>query len=246
MCVKRVIDMEARFRIAPDGTSVDETGAKFDINDFDLYAVEAALRIREQAGSGEVVAVSLGPVAVQETIRKALSMGVDSGLHLDAPRVPFDSFAIASALAAALKDRAFDLIVLGKKSIDSANESVGPMLAELLGASCVTSVSGLEMASGGGKATRAIEGAMESIEFSLPAVLSIDEGLYQPRLPNLKGIMAAKKKPLETIPAQPGSESVTVVKMELPAERPPGRIIGEGAAAVPELIKLLQNEAKVL
>jgi electron transfer flavoprotein beta subunit len=246
VCVKRVIDMEARFRIAPDGASVDETGAKFDINDFDLYAVEAALQLKEKAGSGEVVAVSMGPAAVQETIRKALSMGADSGLHLDTPRIPFDSLAIARALSGALKDRSFDLIILGKKSIDSANESVGPMLAELLGIACVTSVSGLEMNGASGKATRAIEGASETIQFSLPAVLTIDEGLNQPRLPNLKGIMAAKKKPLETVPAHSGDETVRIMKMELPAERPPGRIIGEGAAAVPELIRLLQNEAKVL
>jgi electron transfer flavoprotein beta subunit len=246
VCVKRVIDMETRFRIAGDGVSVDDGGAKYDINDFDLYAVEAALQLKEKAGQGEVVAVSLGPVAVQETIRKALSMGADAGLHLDAPRVPFDSLAIARALATALKDRGFDAILLGRKSIDSANESVGPMLAELLDLPCVTSISALEMDGSKGRAGRAIEGGQEKIEFSLPAVLTIDEGLNQPRLPNLKGIMAAKKKPLESIPAQLGEETISLAKMELPPDRPAGRIIGEGAAAVPELIRLLQTEAKVL
>jgi electron transfer flavoprotein beta subunit len=246
VCIKRVIDMESRFRIGADGASVEESGARYDVNDFDLYAIEAALKLKEQAGTGEVVAVSLGPVAVQESIRKALSMGADSGLHLEAPRVPFDSLSIARALAAALKDRSFDLIILGRKSIDSSNESVGLMLAELLAMPCVGSVSGLELDGNGGRATRVIESATERLEFILPAVLTIDEGLNQPRLPNLKGIMAAKKKPLESISAQLGDETVKIVKMELPAERPPGRIIGEGAAAVPELIRLLQNEAKVL
>jgi electron transfer flavoprotein beta subunit len=246
VCIRRVIDMEMRFRIAADGASLDESGAKYDINDFDLYAVEAALQLREKAGGGEVVAVSLGPPAAQETIRKALSMGVDAGLHLDAPGIPFDSFSIAAALAAALRDGGFDLILFGKKSIDSSNEAAGPMVAELLGLPAVPAISKLEITDGRGRAERTIESAMEAIEFPLPAVLSIDEGLNQPRLPNLKGIMAARKKPLESLPAQLGEATVTVVKMELPAERPPGRIIGEGAAAVPELIRLLQSEAKVL
>ena len=238
--------METRFRIAPDGVSVDESGAKYDINDFDLYAIEAALQLKERSGAGEVVALSLGPAAVQETIRKALSMGVDAGIHLECARVPFDSLAIAHAIASALRGRDFDLILFGRKSIDSANEAVGPMVAELLDIACVPAVSGLDMNGRDGKAERAIEGARESIEFSLPAVLTIDEGLYQPRLPNLKGIMAAKKKPLESLPAELGGETVSLVGVELPADRPPGRIIGEGAAAVPELIRLLQTEAKVL
>jgi electron transfer flavoprotein beta subunit len=241
-----VIDMETRFRIASDGVSVDETGAKYDMSDFDLYAVEAALKLKEQAGTGEVVVVSLGPPAVQETIRKALSMGADAGLHLDTPEVPFDSLAIARAIAPALGERKFDVILFGKKSIDSANEAVGPMVAELLDLPCVTSISRLEVSGGKGRAERAIENAREVIEFSLPVVLTIDEGSFQPRLPNLKGIMAAKKKPLESIPAALGGETVTVASLELPPERPPGKIVGEGAAAVPELIKALQNEAKVL
>jgi electron transfer flavoprotein beta subunit len=238
--------MEMRFRIAADGVSVDDSGARYDINDFDLYAVEAALQLREKAGQGEVVAVSLGPTAVQETIRKALSMGVDAGIHLEASAVPFDPWPIAGALAAALRDRAFDVIVFGRKSIDAANESVGPMVAELLQVPCVSSVNKLELNGNAGRAERAIESGVEIVEFELPVVLTIDEGLNQPRLPNLKGIMAAKKKPLDVVPAQLAASTVAVEKMELPAERPPGRIIGEGSAAVPELIRLLQTEAKVL
>jgi len=161
VCVKRVIDMETRFRIAPDGVSVDESGAKYDINDFDLYAIEAALQLKERSGAGEVVALSLGPAAVQETIRKALSMGVDAGIHLECARVPFDSLAIAHAIASALRGRDFDLILFGRKSIDSANEAVGPMVAELLDIACVPAVSGLDMNGRDGKAERAIEGARE-------------------------------------------------------------------------------------
>jgi electron transfer flavoprotein beta subunit len=246
VCVKRVPDMEARFRLASGGTSIDETGLKYDLNEFDAWAVEAALRLRERKGAGEVVVVSLGPDAVQETIRKALSMGADRGVQLKADRVPFDPLSVATALAAELKDAGYDLILFGKMAPDSSNAAVGPMTAELLGLPCVTAISGLEMQDGGGTAKRDIEGAQEFIEFPLPAVLTIDEGLNTPRYPSLKGIMAAKKKPLEAKPANLADEQLAITKMQLPPDRPPGRIIGEGVEAVPELIRLLQTEAKVL
>ena len=246
MCIKRVPDMETRFKIAGDGKSVDETGLKFDMSDFDGYAVEAALQFKENEGKGEVVAISLGPDAVQETIRKALSMGADRGVQLKADRVPFDGLAIARALAAELKGGGYDLIMFGKLAVDSSSGVVGPMTAELLGLPCVTAASALEIANGRGVAHRDLEGAVEVVEFPLPAVVTIDEGIARPRYPSLKGIMAAKKKPLEVRPAQLGEERLTVTAMELPPERPPGRILGEGAAAVPELIRLLQTEAKAL
>ena len=238
--------MDVRFRIAADGTSLDETGLKFDLNDFDAWAVEAALRLKEKAGQGEVVAVSLGPDTAQETIRKALSMGADRGIHLKTDRVPFDGFAIARALAGELKDGGYDLILFGKMSPDSSNGIVGPIVADLLDLPCVTAISGLEITDGRGTARRDIEGAQEIMEFPLPAVLTFDEGLNTARYPSLKGIMAAKKKPLESKPAQIGETAVNVQKLELPPDRAAGKIIGEGAAAVPELIRLLQTEAKVI
>ena len=246
VCIKRVPVMDVRFRIAADGKSVDETGLKYDVNDFDLWAVEAALQLKEKTGSGEVVVFSLGPDAVQEQIRKALSMGADRGVQLKADRVTADPLSIAKALAAELKTGQWDVIFFGKVAIDSADQSVGPMVAELLGLPCVSAISSLEIANGRGTAKRELESATEIVEFPLPVVLTVDEGLNKERLPNLKGIMAAKKKPLETKPAQLDAGTVGVVAMELPAERAAGRIIGEGAAAVPELIRLLQTEAKVL
>ncbi|HEY0527661.1 MAG TPA: electron transfer flavoprotein subunit beta/FixA family protein [Gemmatimonadaceae bacterium] len=245
VCIKRVPDMDVRFRIAPDNTSLDEAGLKYDINDFDAWAVEAALQLKEKNAGSEVTVISLGADVVQETIRKALSMGADRGIHLKADKVPFDGFAVAKALAEELKGGAYDLIFFGKISPDSSNGVVGPMAAELLGLPCVTAISSLEIADGKGKAKRELEGAQEFVEFSLPAVLTVDEGLNNARLPSLKGIMAAKKKPLEQKPAQIPASQITVRKLELPAERKAGRIVGEGAAAVPELVKLLQTEAKV-
>ena len=246
VCIKRVLDMEARFRIAADRTSVDETGLKFDISDFDTYAIEAALQLREKAGQGEVVIISLGPDAAQETIRKALSMGADRGIHLKVDRIPFDAFAIASALAAELGTGGYDLIFFGKLSIDSANQAVGPIVAELLDLPCVTSISKLEIADKQGTAQRELEGASEIVGFPLPAVLTVDEGMNKPRLPSLKGIMGAKKKPIETKPATLGDVRINVSAMELPPDRAGGRIVGEGVAAVPELVRLLETEAKVL
>jgi electron transfer flavoprotein beta subunit len=246
VCIKRVPVMDVRFRIAADGKSIDETGLKYDVNDFDLWAVEAALRLKESTGQGEVVVVSLGPDAVQEQIRKALSMGADRGVHLKVEKMGVDALAIARALAAELKPGGWDLILFGKVAIDTADQAVGPMVAELLGLPCVSAISSLEISNGRGTAKRELEGASEVVEFPLPAVLTVDEGLNKERLPSLKGIMAAKKKPLETKPAQVEGAAVSVVRMELPAERAAGRIIGEGAAAVPELVRLLQTEAKVL
>jgi electron transfer flavoprotein beta subunit len=246
VCVKRVPDMDVRFRIGADNASVDEAGLKFDLNDFDAWGVEAALRLKDANAGSEVTVISLGPDVVQETIRKALSMGADKGIQLKADKVPFDGLAIAKALSVELEAGSYDLIFFGKMSPDAANGVVGPMTAELLDLPCVTAISSLEITGGKGKAKRELEGAQEMVEFPLPAVLTVDEGLNQARLPSLKGIMAAKKKPLEVKAAQLPPPQLTIRKLELPAERKAGRVVGEGAAAVPELVRLLQTEAKVL
>jgi electron transfer flavoprotein beta subunit len=246
VCIKRTPDSESRFRIASSGVAIDETGLKFDIDDFAGYAVEAALQINEKGGGGETVVVAVGPDAVQESLRKAMSMGADRAVQLKADAVPADGLAVAKALAAELKDGGYDLVLFGKHAFDTSAGVVGTATAELLGLPCVTAVSQLDVSGGRGSARRELEGAAELVEFPLPAVVTIDEGVARPRYPSLKGIMAAKKKPLESKPAQLGAVRVTVQKAELPPERPAGRILGEGSAAVPELVRLLQTEAKVL
>ncbi len=153
---------------------------------------------------------------------------------------------MARLLAAELRDGGYDLILFGKMAIDDYNHQVGPMVAELLDLPCVTGVSRLEIAGGTGTAEREVEGAVEVMEFPLPAVLTADKGLNEPRYPALKGIMAAKKKPLEVKPVSPGAGGLEPVAMTLPPERQAGRIVGEGPAAVPELVRLLREEAKVL
>ncbi len=246
VCIKRVPVMDVRFTIAPNGTAINEAGLKYDVNDFDLWAVEAALQLKEKTAQGEVVIIALGPSAVDEQIRKALSMGADRAIRLDTPGMPHDGLVIAHALAEELRGGAYDLILFGRVAVDSSNGVTGAMTAELLGLPCVTAVSKLEIANGRGTAQRELEGAQEVVQFPLPAVLTIDEGLNKERLPTLKGIMAAKKKPLEVKPASLVAAHVTVRKLELPPDRSGGRILGEGPAVVPELVRLLQTEAKVL
>jgi electron transfer flavoprotein beta subunit len=246
VCIKRTPDSESRFRIAASGAAIDETGLKFDMDDFAGYAVEAALQLNEKAGGGETVVYALGPDNVQEALRKAMSMGADRAVHLKADAAPADGIAVAKALAAELKSGGYDLVLFGKQAFDTSAGVVGTATAELLGVPVVTAASQLSVAGGKGTARRELEGAAEMVEFQLPAVVTIDEGVARPRYPSLKGIMAAKKKPLESKPAQLGAVRVTISRMELPPERPAGRILGEGTAAIPELVRLLQNEAKVL
>jgi electron transfer flavoprotein beta subunit len=246
VCIKRVPDMEMRFAIAGDRKSLDQAGLKYEMGDFDGYALEVGLQLVEKQGNGEVIIVSVGTDGVQETLRKGLAMGAARAVQLKAEEVPFDGLAIAQALAAELKDGGYDLILFGRVATDTANGAVGPMTAEFLNLPCVTAISQLEIADGRGTARRDLEGASETVQFPLPVVLTIDEGIARPRLASLKGIMAAKKKPLEVKPAQLGAARLVVESMALPPDRPPGRIVGEGADAVPELLRLLQTEAKVL
>jgi electron transfer flavoprotein beta subunit len=246
VCVKRVPDTETRIKPGAGGKSIDEAGVKFVLNPYDEFAVEEALRRREAAGGGEIVVVSLGPEAAQETIRTALAMGVDRGVLLQTDARPLDPLVVARVLAGELRTGAYDLVLLGKLAVDDYNHAVGPMIAELLGMACVTAVTGLVLKDGGGVAEREIEGGLEVIEFTLPAVLTVDKGLNEPRYPALKGIMAAKKKPLEVKPVELEAGGLEVVELALPPERKPGRIVGEGPDGVPALIEALRHEAKVL
>jgi len=246
VCIKRVPDSETRVKIASDGKSLDAAGVKFVLNPYDEFAVEEALQRKEKAGAGEVAVICLGPAAAQETIRTALAMGADRGVLLQTDAIPADGFVTAQAIAAELKPGAWDLILFGKMAIDDYNQQVGPMVAELLGLPCVTAVAHLELDGAKGVAEREIEGGIEVVEFPLPAVITADKGLNEPRYPALKGIMAAKKKPLDVKPVQLAAGGIEVVALTPPPERKEGKIVGEGPDAVPELVRLLREEAKVL
>ncbi len=244
VCVKRVPDTEARIRIAGDGSSVDPSGVKFVLNPYDEFAVEAALKHKEAAGQGEVTVISVGDGASAETLRTALAMGADNAVLLKADRAP-EGLAAARVLAAEIREREYDLVLFGMKAIDDDLQAVGAMTAELLGIPVATAVTEFSVAGGRVTAHREIEGGAEVIELRMPCAITLTKGAYEPRYASLKGIMAAKKKPLEEKPA--GADGAGAqMKLAYPPERQAGRFIGQGADAVPELLKRLREEAKVL
>ncbi|HEY8485002.1 MAG TPA: electron transfer flavoprotein subunit beta/FixA family protein [Longimicrobiales bacterium] len=245
VCVKRVPDTEARIRIAESRTAVDPAGLKYIVSPYDEYAVETALRLKEARGEGEVVAVTVGDAAAGESLRAVLAMGADRGVLLRG-ETTMDGLATARALAAELGGAQADLILFGLKAADDEQQQVGPMVAELLGLPCVTAVAEVEVGDGQVVCRREVEGGVEVVESPLPAVLTITKGKFEPRYASLKGIMAAKKKPLEEKEARPGPNRVRVRALRYPPERQPGRIVGTGPEAVPELVRLLREEAKVL
>ncbi len=245
VCIKRVPDTETRIKISADGKSIDESGVKFVINPFDEYAVEEALKLREQA-DGEVVAVCLGSDASQETIRTALAMGADRGVLIKAEHVPEDPLVVARALAAELEQGGYDLILFGKLSIDNYDQAVGTMVAELLGLPSVSAITRLEVTDNRATAQREVEGGLEVIEFSLPAIVTAEKGLNEPRYPALRGIMLAKKKPLDIKDVELDAGGIEILGLSLPPDRKDGRIVGEGPEAVTALVDALRNEAKVI
>jgi electron transfer flavoprotein beta subunit len=245
VCVKRVPDTETRIRIAADGSSIDPAGVKFVLNPYDEFAVEAALKQKEAAGAGEVLLLSVGGAESAETLRTGLAMGADSAVLLRAES-GLEGLAVARAIAEEVRGREYDLLLFGMKAIDDDMQAVGPMTAELLGIPVATAVTQFSVAEGKATAQREIEGGTEVVELKLPCAVTLTKGAYEPRYASLKGIMAAKKKPLEEKQAEAGVAGVETRGMEYPPERQAGRVVGEGADAVPELLRLLREEAKVL
>ncbi|MEK6571852.1 MAG: electron transfer flavoprotein subunit beta/FixA family protein [Bacteroidota bacterium] len=244
VCVNHVPDTEARVRVGEDGKTIDRTNVNYILNPYDEFAIEECLRLKEKYG-GEVIALSLGGDNFKETLRKALSMGVDKAFLLK-DESPRDSFAVARALANTIKELSPDIIFFGKQSIDYDNSQVGTMVAEMLGLPAASVIIKLEISGGTAIVQREIEGGHEVVEVKLPAVFSAQKGLNEPRYPSLKGIMAAKGKPIQERPAPPVESRVEVLSMRNPPGKNPGRIVGTGVSAVPELVRLLHEEAKVI
>ena len=246
VCTSHVPDTATKVKVGSDGLSIDPTGVTYVINPYDEFAVEEALKTKEKTGGdSEVVVISLGSDSSKETIRKALAMGADKGVLLkdDNPR---DSFAVAKALAEEIKSQGCELVFCGKQSVDYDNTITGQLIAEMLGYSCIPVVVEFNLEGDKIRAEREIEGGREVVETQLPTVITAQKGLNEPRYASLKGIMAAKKKTIEEKPAADAESLTEVIKMYLPPPKQPGRILGTDSSAVPELIKLLREEAKVL
>jgi electron transfer flavoprotein beta subunit len=243
-CINHVPDTEAKLKVGADGKTIDKTGISFILNPYDEFAIEAALRLKEKNG-GETIAITLGGDSHKETLRKALAMGIDKAILLkdDSPR---DSLSIAKALAEELKKLSPDFIMFGKQSIDYYGEQLPGLVAELLGLPSVSTVVALTLQDKKVICEREIEGGHEIVETTYPVVISTQKGLNEPRYPSLKGIMASKSKPIEERQPISVPSAVEVVSMKKPPAKQPGRIVGTDASAVPELVRLLREEAKVI
>lgn len=246
VCIKQVADTETRVKVAPDGNTLDPAGVTWVLNPYDEFAIEEALRLKEKSAVGEVVVTSIGGAGVATTLRNALAMGADRAVHLKTDELAPDSLQVARALSALIAELEPGIVWMGKQAVDDDASAVGPMVAELAGLPCVTLVAKAEIESGIARLEREIEGGREQVEVPLPAVITAEKGLNEPRYASLKGIMAAKKKPIEERAAALGAASLERVSLELPPPRAAGRIVGEGVAAVPALVQALRDEAKVI
>jgi len=246
VCVKRVPSTTARV-VIQEGKRLDPSGVEFVLNPYDEYAVEEALQQRDASGGGTVTVICFGPAEAQKELRTVLAMGADAAVLLQNDHAnECDGATTARILAAAIQGRPCDLLLFGKQAVDRDQHGVGPAVATRLGLPCVAEVVKLAIADGKVQAEREVEGGHELVEAPLPCAITAQKGLNEPRYANLKGIMAAKKKPLEIVPVEIGAPLVEVMAMTPPPERPAGRIVGEGPDAVAELVRLLKEEAKVL
>jgi electron transfer flavoprotein beta subunit len=253
--VKQVPDTATQVKISADPKAIETTGITWIVSPYDEFAVEEALRIKEKRGQGEVVAVSLGPDRAKEALRSCLAMGADRAIHLlDGAWNGADTLTTARALAALLKQEAPALAIFGRQAIDDDMGAVAAQTAELLGWPCASWIMEEAVDSGGSsvRVARQVEGGLEVFDLPLPAVVSAQKGLNEPRYPTLKGIMGAKKKEIKDVKAadlgiavEPPALSVVTLE-PLPA-RPPGRIIqGEAADAAKELVRALREDAKAI
>jgi electron transfer flavoprotein beta subunit len=244
VCISHVPDTATRVKIGPDGKSIDPAGVTYIINPYDEFAVEEALKTKEKVG-GEVIVISLGSDANKESIRKALAMGADEGILLKKEGY-FDSFSVANSLADEIKVQNCELVFFGKQSVDYDNSITGQLTAELLGYSCISVVVKFTLDNNKIIAEREIEGGREIVETELPAVITAQKGLNDPRYASLKGIMTSKKKVIIEKPAKEVNNLTEIINLSLPPSKQPGRIVGTDASAVPELVRLLREEAKVI
>ncbi len=254
VCVKYVPDTALKVKIAPDGKAVNLTDVSFVVNPYDEFAIEEALRIKEKSG-GEVIVVGAGGDKASAGIRTCLAMGADSGILVQDERLEnADSLAVGTVLAHVCRELSPDLILFGKYAIGVDNGQVPAVVAELLDLPQVSVVVKLEILDGKFKAEREIEGARETVEGSLPAVLTAQKDLNTPRYASLKGIMAAKKKTISArtvdslgLTPQDLQPRLSIEEITLPPTRPPGRILtGEVSETVVELVRLLHQEAKII
>jgi electron transfer flavoprotein beta subunit len=243
--VKRVVDYNVKIRVKPDGTGVELANVKMSMNPFDEISVEEALRLREAGKATEVVVVSIGPAKAEETLRTALAMGADRAILVETDDV-VEPLNVAKILKGVAEAEQPGLIIVGKQAIDDDSNQTGQMLAALMGIAQATFASKIELGDGKATVTREVDGGLQTIEIKLPAVVTSDLRLNEPRYASLPNIMKAKKKPLDKkSPADFGVSTVARLKV-LKTEEPSGRKAGVKVKSVAELVDKLKNEAGVL
>jgi electron transfer flavoprotein beta subunit len=243
--VKRVVDYNVKVRVKSDGSGVELANVKMSMNPFDEIAVEEAIRLKEKGKVTEIIAVSIGPQQAQETIRTALAMGADRGILVKTDTAP-EPLAVAKLLKAVVAQEGPDLVILGKQAIDDDANQTGQMLAAMLGWPQGTFASKVEIGDGGLEVTREVDGGLQTLSLKLPAIVTTDLRLNEPRYASLPNIMKAKKKPIaETSPDQLGVDVAPRLKV-LKTVEPGGRKAGVKVGSVAELVGKLRNEAGVI
>ena len=258
VCIKQVPDTEAKIKISPDGSGIDDAEINYIINPYDEYAIEEGLQIKESLGEGEVILISLGPERASTALRGGLAMGADRAIHINDPLLDEnDPLLVATLLSKAIQQEGYNLVLCGQQGVGTDHSQVGPILAELLGIPHVGVITKLQISPDKAIAHREIEGVSEVVETPLPALFTAQKGLNEPRYPSLKGIMMAKKKPLTVLDCQQLGVSeeevnklkgkVPIIKLELPPMRPKGVMVeGEPSETVRQLIEWLQRETGIL
>jgi electron transfer flavoprotein beta subunit len=245
VCVKRVVDFNVKIRVKPDGSGVELANIKMSMNPFDEIAVEEAVRLKEQGKATEIVAVSIGPQQAAETIRTALAMGADRGVLVKTDAT-VEPLAVAKILAKVVEQEKPDLVIMGKQAIDDDANQTGQMLAALLGWPQGTFAFKVAVGDGSIDVTREVDGGLQTVALKLPAIVTTDLRLNEPRYASLPNIMKAKKKPLdETSPETLGVDVAPRLKVIKTAE-PGGRKAGVKVGSVAELVQKLKTEAGVL
>ncbi|MGJ8690013.1 MAG: electron transfer flavoprotein subunit beta/FixA family protein [Gammaproteobacteria bacterium] len=245
VAVKRVVDANVKVRVKADNSGVELANAKMAINPFCEIAVEEAIRIKEKGQADEIIVVSIGEKACQEQIRTSLALGADRGIHVETEE-GLQPLAVAKLLKSIVEKEGIDLVLLGKQSIDSDNNQVAQMLAAITNMPQGTFACGVELADGKLKVVREIDGGEQTVLLSLPAVISTDLRLNEPRYASLPNIMKAKKKPIETVTPEALGVDVSSGLKTLSVDAPPARSAGIKVADVDELISKLKSEAKVI
>ena len=245
VAVKRVVDYNVKVRVKPDGSGVETANVKMSMNPFDEIAVEEAMRLKESGVATEIVAVSIGTAQCQETLRTALAIGADRAILVETG-VEIQPLAVAKLLKAIVEKEQPGLVILGKQAIDDDSNQTGQMLAALLNWSQATFASKVKVSGAVAEVTREVDGGLETIAVKLPAVVTTDLRLNEPRYVTLPNIMKAKKKPLETLTPESLGVDVAPRLKTLKVQEPPKRSAGQLVKSVQELVEKLKNEAKVI